>query len=297
MDEFELRLLTKEEAYIDDEEETKTTALEVLRKRNNLSADNTDLTCLMGSYTDADDTSYYNLQPNLSDKKFYYVNDDGCIEERENYNRFFAVRPVLYFLNSNAYRDNLIYDKHRITRLKYGEYPQYVLRESSNEEKILNELNKKLIGQTLTKTGKTYCFYYGVNGKRPSICYGTEYLYKEKKYMPFIATTSLDGDMYLSTGDDIDPYRIYWLKVEPITWLYDEDTHLFISEKTLVSGVGFEFVKKGKSFKSTEMYEFLNMHLKQDIIPSRIVEENKSSLLDSSEPLKKYVYKRYGKRG
>ena len=297
MDDFELRLLTKEEAYIDDEDENETTALEVLRKKDNVSADNTDLSCLTGSYTDANDTSFYSLQPDLSHKKFYYVDDDCYIDDKEFYSRFNAVRPVLYFLNSTAYRDHLIYDKHRLTRLKYGEYPQYVLNENSNEKKIMNELNKKLIEQTLTKTGKTYCFYYGESGKRPSMCYGIEYLYKGKKYMPFISTIYQGADIYLSTGDTIDPYRIYWLKVEPITWLYDENTALFISEKALVSGVGFEFVKKGNNYEATEMYEFLNMHLKQDIIPSRIIKEDKSSLLDGSESLKKYVYKNYGRRG
>ncbi len=300
MDEFELRLLTREEAYIDDEDETKTTALKVLQDYNapdpSLIAVNTDLACLMGSYSNANTATFYSLQPNLNDKKFYYVDDGGFVQKEDAYDRQESVRPVLHFFDSTAYRKDLFYN-FGIQKLQYGEYPQYILDENAYGGEIANVLNTKLLEQSLTKTGKKYCFYYGEDGKAPSICYRTEYLYKGKKYVPFILIPNNYGGASLSTKNTISPYRIYWLKVEPITWLYDEDTHLFISEKALVAGVGFEFVKEGQTFESTEMYEFLNTHLKQDIIPSRIVEEDKSSLLDSSETLKKYVYKNYGRRG
>ncbi len=290
MDDFELRLLTKEEVLKD-------TALEVFKSNDTVFATNTDLASLTGGTYVSALNGYYSLQPDLKNKKFYYVNGVfHNVYAADAYYRIESVRPVLHFVDSTAYRKNLFYDEDQISKLQFGEYPQYVLKEAANEVEIVNELNAKLMEQTLKKTGKKYCFYYGENDKQASIRYGIEYFYNGKKYMPFTAIVydhALCNRCYLSIGE-IDPSKIYWLKVEPITWIYDKDTDLFIAEKALVAGVGFGFIKEGDDFESTEMYEFLNTHMKRDIFPS---EKDKSSLLDGSEHLKKYVYKNYGRKG
>ncbi len=290
MDDFELRLLTKEEVSSD-------TSLSVLRRSNAAFTVNTDLACLTGSIQNTNCSTYYSLQPNLEEEKFYFMHIEDYVEEEKKYDRIESVRPVLHFLNSSINKHHLFYD-HHLPKYKYGEYPQFILNEyDSHDEEIIIELTEKLLDQTLKKTGKKYCFYYGQNGMLPSIRYGIEYFYNGKKYMPFTSCYGASNIVTLSNDEDICPYKIYWLKVEPITWLYDEDKDLLISEYALVSGVGFERVKKGNDYESTEMYEFLNTHMRKDFIPSRVVEEDKSSLLDGSDTLKKYVYKKYGKKG
>ncbi len=280
MDDFELRILKREEV-------SEKTFLKVFKGSNMIATTNTDLAILTGGATYAYDLGYYTLQPDLKKKQFYYM-DVGhhYVNVGNAHYRVESVRPVLHFINSTAYRKDLFYDEHQIPKLKFGEYPQYVL---DDDAKIVSELNEKLMDQTLKKTGKKYCFYYGENDKPASIRYGIEYFYNGKKYMPFTAIVYNP-----SVKSRFCPSRIYWLEVEPITWLYDEDTDLFIAEKALVAGVGLGLIKEGDDFESTEMYEFLNTHMKQDMLPS---EKNKSSLLEESDSLKKYVYKNYGRKG
>ena len=299
MDDFELRILKREEVstktsleVFKREEVSTKTSLEVFKRNDPVFTTNTDLAILTGGATYVDDIGYYSLQPDLKKKEFYYM-DVGhhYVNVGNAHHRVESVRPVLHFINSTAYRNNLFYDENKIPKLQFGEYPQYVLK--SNDAKIVNELNEKLMDQTLKKTGKKYCFYYGEDDKPASIRYGIEYFYNDKKYMPFTAIVYNSPNRRRLSIGEICPSRIYWLKVEPITWLYDEETDLFIAEKALVAGVGLGLIKEGNDFESTEMYEFLNTHMKQDMLP---FQGDKSNLLDESESLKKYVYKNYGRK-
>ncbi len=294
MDDFELRLLTKEEVYIDDRDESKTTALKVLQKYR-LDTVKTDLVSLTGYL--CENGTFYSIQPDFENKIYYYINHYGTLNS-ESYNVHFPLRLVLKFSNSIVDKGKLEYDSTLgIYKFLFGEYPQYVLNEDNVKEKnIMDALTQKLCAQDLKKTGKTYCFYPSKKDTSSSLKYEVEeYTYGEEKYVPFI----LRGQMpftSIATDENIVASYLYWLKVEPITWLYDEDTDLFVAEKAFIPGVGFDFVKEGVGFEATKTYEYINSHLKQDIIPSRIMNSDKSSVLDSSESLKKYVYKQYRKK-
>ncbi len=296
MDDFELRLLTKEEVYVDENDSTKTTALEVFQNYRFTTGD-TDLVRLLGCLGSLNDT-FYHIQPDFDSgtRILHFMNEYGEVGD-DSEERMYTIRPVLKFKNKKIKSEDLKYfPYHDLYKYTFGEYPQSILVDKKDYATLVN-LNQKLCDQTLEKTGKTYCFYYGENYEPTLIRYGIEYLYDGKKYMPFTVNNELLAISAFYSGEEIDPCKLYWLKVEPITWLYDQKTGLLISERALVTGPGFSYVKEGQTFESTEMYEYLNNHLKQDIIPSRIRQEDKSSVLDGSEPLKKYVYKNYGRKG
>lgn len=297
MDDFELRLLTKEEVYVDKYDSTKTTALKVLQNYGNVCAQSTDLACLAGGIDSYNETmAEYWLQPNLEKKEFYYLNSDGEVKKASSNCRDNSIRLVLRFLDKKVDEYDLHFTSINggLYWFEFGEYPQYIL--SAHHIKLINELNTKFCEQKLQLTGKGYCFYYG-RDKEASMRYMAEYQYNGAKYIPFIPfTTSSHLSKSLSTGVDVDFEKMYWLKVDPIIWLYDEETGLCVSENALVAGAGFDFVKGGGSMESTEMYQYLNIHLKQDILPSGAMKENKSNVLDSNSSLKKYVYKQYGKK-
>ncbi len=304
MDDFELRFLTKEEIYVNQYDEDETTALDVLQKYcTGVAARNTDFSCLTGGLRSGSSAFYY-LESNYSNGRFYFMGDyanyNSCDQYQliESYKGHLPIRPVLYFPNRKVSKENLNFDwEQKIYWWEYGEYPQFVLDENNQlERNIIEVLNQKLCMQSLDKTGKTYCFYQSKKNTPCSINYVSEYVYEGKKYIPLVANGIKTGAL-LSTGEKIVDFKLYWLKVEPIVWLYDEEKDLFISEHALVSGPSFDFVKEGNGFEATEMYEYIHNHLKKDIIPSQIIEKDKSSVLDSSEPLKKYVYKNYGRRG
>ena len=78
MDDFELRLLTKEEVSPD-------TSLSVLRRSNAAFTVNTDLACLTGSIQNTNCSTYYSLQPNLEEEKFYFMHIEDYVEEEKKY--------------------------------------------------------------------------------------------------------------------------------------------------------------------------------------------------------------------
>ncbi len=174
-----------------------------------------------------------------------------------------------------------------IIEVQYGEYPSFIV-----EEELFSKLETALQEGKLSETGKVYTkdpIPRMFCNRIPTL---TEFLYGGKKYIRL----KMDRDRWghLSNGVIVQKGIVYWLKVEPIVWQYDAPSGFLISKTGLVSGVPF-CDEPTNSIEDAYMYHYLNTYLAKEIIPSQMVED-KSSVFDNNESLKKYVYKNYGKK-
>lgn len=74
----------------------------------------------------------------------------------------------------------------------------------------------------------------------------------------------------LSDGRTISSPNGYWIKVEPIEWLVDEENDIAITKKIIVSGIQFDLslTQNNTTFEETNIKKYLDNHLIKDIIPS-----------------------------
>lgn len=182
-------------------------------------------------------------------------------------NLFLGIRPVLKYSEiKNEIIDKKISDKD-VLEVKYGQYPQTLCSEKYRVE--LEKIYKE--GKTI-KTGKTYT----VNSKDNIFSFQTldEYQYNNKNYIRFIA----DRDVVrtkLSNKKYIEFNNPYWLEVEPITWMIDEEKDIAVSKKILITGIPFS-KNLNDPFEDTFMYKYLNNYFIKEIdVRTQIKAKNK----------------------
>lgn len=170
-------------------------------------------------------------------------------------NLFLGIRPVLKYSSiKNEINNTKISDK-EVLEVQYGEYPQTICKESAEIEKMYKE-------GKLLKTEKTYT----INSKNTNTFSPetlNEYYYKDKKYIRFIADrdiirTKLSNKKYIEYG------KAYWIEVEPIIWMIDENNDIAVSKKLLTTGIPFDKSYNGK-FEDTEIYNYLNNYFIKEI--------------------------------
>ncbi len=221
-------------------------------------------------------------------KNIYYINASGA----RSFIRFISfsgtirnhgIRPVLVASKSfvsvlekkNGYKDLL--------EVSFGEYPQYV---EQDREKV-QRLNNLFQEHKLKQTGKTYTFdatpYY-------RFCYDfftrtiLEYELDRKKYIPYIRTRNASYPYAsLTNKEEIKLDKTYWIKVEPITWLYDIETNLLLSKRILLSGVPFSV--EGKGYEHSDIKKYIDTYMVKEIIPY-----NQRSIMDENPSLQNFVY-------
>jgi cytochrome b involved in lipid metabolism len=164
-------------------------------------------------------------------------------------NRLCGARPA--FINSEIQAYNYRINPYNIKEITYGEYPQYIV---SHYECL--ELERALNNGSILITGKTY----GLNSY-------IEYLYKGKKYIRFVTNKDCLHN-YMSNDRIIKSNNIYWIRVDGITWLFDEKTNIFLSKSILFSGINFNDSKDLKDFNESYIKRYLNNVFAKNIIPS-----------------------------
>ena len=91
---------------------------------------------------------------------------------------------------------------------------------------------------------------------------------KAKKYVRVIGKAFCDYG-FLSDGRKVDSGKEYWVAVEPIKWILDEETDLAVSEKAILTGIPFQkWNKSNNDFNKTDIKVFMDTYLSKDIIPS-----------------------------
>ena len=157
--------------------------------------------------------------------------------------------------------------------VQVGSYPQ-----SLADIKTSAQLSRALARNQLTETGHTYtintlemCPY---SKDTRTQCFGSlkEYEFEGEKYVQVVATLAQNSDetkhkIHLEASDRIiKNKKSYWVKVEPLTWVADEQNGILISKKGILSGIRFDNsgIYNGK-YEQTEMNAFCCNYLSNEI--------------------------------
>lgn len=184
-----------------------------------------------------------------------------------------AIRPILYFPNSNEIYQNG-QRKNGIWEYKYGNYPVYAV--APNFEQKLDYLLEA--GKLKEVNGYTTDFvdnyYYNIGFKpvkRPAYEYnGHRYIRVKVKDNRIVR---------LSNGKFYYPGDYSWIEVLPLIWLYDEKAQLLISKIALISGIHYCRENDDRSITSIEnssIYKFLNKYFAKEIMYEIVLDRNKN---------------------
>ncbi len=274
MKNFELTLLSADQVWGSEEEKQ----LDVL-KRYGTSALITDLTALTGIlyyddivYTELFNNheikgSYWTKSINNEHKRIVTCRKDGDKSVTSESYRDEGIRPVLK--SSKVF--NEVYSKRKlgennVYEVEYGEYPQ-TLADKTDQIKLekiylLEQLKKEEYRKKMKKTGKVYTFDslsaapQNWNREIKPISYD-EFSYKNQKY--------------IRIWENCDRYL--WIKVEPITWLIDEETKSLVSKKILLSGIRFApKSSENIDFEKTDMKYYLDNFMAYEILTQESLE-------------------------
>lgn len=180
-----------------------------------------------------------------------------------------------------------------ILRIQDGYYPQTIV--SDRAAKNLDKLFKK---GTLKKTGHRFTFDsrdYGEYSKGFEPRTVEEY---ECDGARFVRVQCLDSDpSILSNNEKARTGEFYWVKVEPITWLVDEDEKIILSERLLFSGIQFDTASDYYGdFTKTFAHKYLNDYFAKEIrsgmklnLSSTDEMETEIAQVQEAEPLEEIV--------
>ena len=244
----------------------------------------TDFSILLGGYVSSD---YYTSEGNTrKDRtgwwwtKTPYDDDARMVNESGNsfcYNvdrRNGGARPALPYSSIQSISSNGVRGANGIKEVEYGEYPQTIV-----DENYSRELERAYYNGSLRTTGKNYTTdsvrYQDTDTSFRARTH-TEYEYNGSKYIRFVGDSNCDGEV-LSDGRTIQSGNIYWVRVEPITWLVDERANIALSKKLIFSGVQFEYSKVYTGdFANTDIKKFMDNYFSKEIINNRVYSQNVS---------------------
>ena len=223
-----------------------------------------------------------------------FVDQDGNSYQNNVDMRSGGARPALPYSSIQRFSSNEVRVAHKINEIKYGEYPQTIVDEDYSLELEIAFANMPYSNNEMKATGRIYTTdsvsYQDFDTSFKARAH-TEYEYKGSKYIRFVGDSNCDGE-FLSDGRKIQSERVYWVNVEPITWIVDEKADIALCKKIIFSGVQFDDVRNYKGdFKKTNIYRFMNTYLAKEIIPDRVytqttlVEQIQS--IKGNEPVRK----------
>ena len=147
---------------------------------------------------------------------------------------------------------------------EYGEYPQTVA-----DERTSAKLERLHDSRSLRPTGKNYTFDsvdlgdYGTSFKATSY---QEYEMDGKRYIR-VPGRPADGDSKLSTGEQVERGKPYWVEVQPIEWLMDRSGTM-VAKKCLFAGIQFDTNKRyDGDFSKTSMKHYLDTYFAKEMEP------------------------------
>ena len=234
----------------------------------------TDFSLLLGGYKGNNNGSWWT-------KSCDGDNRAGCVGVVNNMNwnniliRSGGVRPALPYSSISSIALNGVRGKNGILEVEYGEYPQTVVSKD-----FAITLESAYENETLNKTGKSYTTdsagYYNTDPIFRAKTH-TEYEYNGRKYIRFVSNENRTNcSVFLSDGREIESWKVYWLEVEPIKWLVDEKADIALSKHILFAGVQFNNKKEYTGdFNNSFIKKFMNEHFSKDIVPSKVVFNNR----------------------
>lgn len=151
---------------------------------------------------------------------------------------------------------------------EYGEYPQTVADKRTSEK-----LERLHDSRSLRPTGKNYTFDsvgltdFDTPFKATSF---SEYEMDGKRYIRVLGRP-YDGDSKLSTGEQVEEGKPYWVEVQPIEWLMDRSGTM-VAKKCLFAGIQFDTKDSyDGDFSKTSMKHYLDTYFAKEMEPTERV--------------------------
>ena len=155
---------------------------------------------------------------------------------------------------------------------EYGEYPQMVA-----DDETCEKLEGLYDSRSLRPTGKNYTFDsvdltdYDTSFKATSY---PEYKMDGKKYVR-VPGRPADDDSRLSTGEQVEAGKPYWVEVQPIEWLMDRSGWV-VAKKCLFAGIQFDTKSSyDGDFKNTFMKKYLDTYFAKEMGHEEIIAQQK----------------------
>ncbi len=219
------------------------------------------------------------------------VNTDGKKARNYKHKRKISARPALPPSEARKISPSKVRDVDGIRIVEYGEYPQTVADEYTH-----NLLTKFYDIKELCPTGKSYTFDsvgltdYGTPFKATSF---SEYEMDGKRYIRVLGR-QCDDDSKLSTGEQVEEGKPYWVEVQPIEWLMDRSGTM-VAKKCLFAGIQFDAHKEyyDVTFSETFIKHYLDTYFAKEIEPiGRVAARTVSSDYKEEPERKKSVKKK-----
>lgn len=174
-----------------------------------------------------------------------------------------GVRPAVKYSAIAQFCKNKRQNAFGVTEVEFGEYPSTVFDDNDNDSLIASYYANRI-----PLTGKVYRI------ANPVVGYGQtdvrtypEFDYKGGKIIE-ITSSTIETDDLLTNGNNVRRGYPYFLKIEPIVWLVDEEADLAISKNIVFAGVKFNAMSGYYSFEEFDesfMKRFLNEFFVEDI--------------------------------
>ena len=261
----------------------------------------TDFSILLGGYVSQDCyTSEGNARKDRTGwwwtKSFYDNGARAVLSSGFSYCNYVdrrdgGARPALPYSSIQSISSNKVRGASGIKEIEYGEYPQTIIDENYSRELEIayNNGNLKTTGKNYTTDSVSYQDTDTSFRARTH----TEYEYNGGKYIRFVDDLSCYGEDVLSDGR-IELGKVYWVRVEPITWLVDEKADIALSKKIIFSGIQFSNRRNyDGDFDRTNIKQFMDNYFSKEIETDRVYLQSKPV-----EPVQstEYIRKRTSKR-
>ena len=246
-----------------------------------LSADATDFAILLGASTSRTKTGMRGswISEVTSYHVVYGVNKDGKLLKRNlKYIDGTCIRVATDASNIGlGGKWNKIGKNRENILMSFGEMPQSKIPQSSDLQKKLTSLWKN---NNIKYTGKLYKFYI-----KSQLIKFKEFLYNGKKYIAVDcdikkrAESIASSSSLFTDGVSVSKFNnVIFFEVEPIIWVVDNKNNLVYTDKLLFSSFPI-------SYKTSNVYNFLNNQFIENIKPSSIHDKEVEKLNISIQPI------------
>ena len=173
-----------------------------------------------------------------------------------------CVRPAIKYSTISHLCKNRKQNASGVTEVEFGEYPCSVDEENDSlykayydKKMILTDKNHKIVNPMVGYEPATYITSYPV------------YEYNGKKYITIESAQSQQGN-HFTNGNKVKGQNRYFLRIEPIVWLVDEEADLAVTKNIVFAGVMFNAMSgyyEYDEFEKSFMKKFLNKTFAKDI--------------------------------
>lgn len=262
-------------------------ALDVMKKYGTAVAP-TDLTAILGGVMDSADgiktsegeTTCASWSASSNDHgDVRCVNYEGDKLWNNPNTRDISARPALPPSEASKISPSIARAIAGIRVAEYGEYPQTVA-----DKRTSAKLERLHDSRSLRPTGKNYTFDsvdlgdYDKSFKATSF---PEYEMDGKRYIRVLGRPS-DDDSKLSTGEQVESGKPYWVEVQPIEWLMDRSGTM-VAKKCLFAGIQFDTKSSYNGyFSKTSMKHYLDTYFAKEMEPTgRVASREQSKNIES----------------